>query len=564
MSVETKPNSANVEPVGSQPQAAPAPTSKIAMTEPGYHDGEQSLRMLISAKPGYDGYERVWAGVANRLLFADEGQQQLRSRASELLRSASLLLGLDPPANVAEAARNRMRAKAGAFNFGPLVAELGVLGPETYRFHGSYAEAGKVAICYQSSRTEHQHMPALRPQVFHFRRAAPNAGEERKKEDDRTQQGQLDFALALTLLVLLVEHGSPGTKLDLGRARAIHVDVPFTLQQLPSPGEHAYEVQIGGHSRALPDITVDHSIPVLRLRMEYRTRERPHPKMKNVMVSSPWFMQALEEVMHAVRYSDPKSLLLLAPPGSGKEVLAECFCWALDQPCVQFSIAGLQTSADIAAELERLPTGSIGTVHVDEIDKAEPAALASLLRIMETRTFRCRDGERRYNRMAWLFTGSVPWTLLRNRQPADFWTRVVRRVQMQHPLERDPDDRHERWAADYFSTFWALKCREGKNGEEPSGGDKKEWYSSLEEGKHVRKVVADSGALLAEQFSRALRTLDAFDIGIRNIRNAVDLMWSKLRERAMKTSPLTRDAADLIKSDDVFGELLRVIAQVHY
>lgn len=153
----------------------------------------------------------------------------------------------------------------------------------------------------------------------------------------------------------------------------------------------------------------------------------------------------------------PKSVILWAPPGSGKEVLFKVTrgvhrqLYPRSSVCIELSAAGLQGEdfRDLLLEKLRINrciyelrwhhsrmkvnSNKAPLVYIDEIDKSDENSRAYLLRVLQDRVFPEVDGE--IGSCWWFFfTGSKETTEALTLKPKDFWTRMRHVVEMRHPF----------------------------------------------------------------------------------------------------------------------------------
>ena len=191
-------------------------------------------------------------------------------------------------------------------------------------------------------------------------------------------------------------------------------------------------------------------------------------------------------------WNDPtaKSVVISAPPGSGKELLAKSVyefretkgafrAFQLSATCaeenqrslfyrdlrlksVRKDVARLQEDRSGAARFESTDglvfQARRGVLFLDEIDKVAETTRADLLRLLEN------DDAVLYGHPVvvplrsevpvYVFAGSKPKEEMSRLSPADFWTRISHLVTMDHPLGlSDPNDVSE-VVEDYFHMFW--------------------------------------------------------------------------------------------------------------
>lgn len=223
----------------------------------------------------------------------------------------------------------------------------------------------------------------------------------------------------------------------------------------------------------------------------------------NLLLSSDNFCVAMEDLTDVLNDPTAKSLLIVAPPGSGKEHIShaayECRAFRraqaedndLGEPpprgkFVATTLAGL--SADEAAKmLFRLDPKEVdgselrkdykpknsdglffqaiqGALFIDEIDKAGDDTRSMLLRVLESGDVNIPETSmvvkiRKGLTPLYIFAGSRPRREMVELLPFDFWTRISHTIEMSHPLDFDDINETRRVAADYVWMFWMRHVR---------------------------------------------------------------------------------------------------------
>lgn len=151
---------------------------------------------------------------------------------------------------------------------------------------------------------------------------------------------------------------------------------------------------------------------------------------RRLLIASPQVESALHSFSELWMNPSIRTILLLAPPGSGKE---ECVAFLRSgmRPDKYSEIAApAMTPNDLESKLAEL-AGHRGLAFIDEIDKAE-ALRNYLLRVLEAKTVKTKGD---LENIVFVFTGAGAWDDLRTKlAPADFWTRMQQVVQIAHPL----------------------------------------------------------------------------------------------------------------------------------
>jgi hypothetical protein len=133
---------------------------------------------------------------------------------------------------------------------------------------------------------------------------------------------------------------------------------------------------------------------------------------------------------------------------------------------------------------------------------------------------------------------------------------------MRHPLDPDPDRQNWSWGADYFQMFWeAICCKSGTK-----------VYAELPLSAEALAILRQAGPECGRAFGRALEKLNAYDISIRDIRNAADWVWTQAREELPRVNLDREDEAtrnpvrNLLKGlhHPTRDEFIRAIVEAHY
>ncbi|MBM4065199.1 MAG: ATP-binding protein [Planctomycetes bacterium] len=215
------------------------------------------------------------------------------------------------------------------------------------------------------------------------------------------------------------------------------------------------------------------------------------PKAKSLLFSSDNYCRAFEQVSDVLNDTSARQVLVIAPPGSGKEYISEIFhtCRKKNGHMVKTSLAGLDEKAAafqlFNLELDRLEKriknvngiyqpskkfkanirdGAIfkalgGTLIIDELDKANDKVRAMLLRFLESDDVAIPGTSivlkiPKEMRPLYVFAGSKTKKEFLQLGPIDFWSRITHIVEMQHPLELGEVADRLRVAEDYVRLFW--------------------------------------------------------------------------------------------------------------
>lgn len=218
------------------------------------------------------------------------------------------------------------------------------------------------------------------------------------------------------------------------------------------------------------------------------------------LLSSDNYCEAIYELMEILNDPTAKSVLLIAPPGSGKEKLAEFAFHCRENKkrgrYIATTFAGLTanevskllfsvTSIDDfngKTDLEKkdklktyeskekdglLLRALDGALFIDEIDKADKSVRNLLLRVLESGEITDPETSRIINikkRMPlYIFSGSMSRKNMFQEPPPDFWTRISHIIEVSHPLAIDDIDKSKKVVKDYLWMFWTLHVKEFMN-----------------------------------------------------------------------------------------------------
>jgi hypothetical protein len=210
------------------------------------------------------------------------------------------------------------------------------------------------------------------------------------------------------------------------------------------------------------------------------------PGFEGILLSSPHVRNCVERLSIAWHNIDLRKLLILAPPGSGKEKLIDLFISARMTPLnsggtnnwrgviiatelkdsknLEESLTAIEPNLDkppidIKDKWER------PMLFMDEIHQATKEERASMLRILESDKIVISSKVLKLKQLVWLFAASeTKEEVLTKREPPDFWTRMDQIIEMKHPLDfldaEVPLDTRIRVLADYFWLYWAIDNQE--------------------------------------------------------------------------------------------------------
>jgi len=201
-----------------------------------------------------------------------------------------------------------------------------------------------------------------------------------------------------------------------------------------------------------------------------------------ILLSSRSVRKAFERISEVWNDPTAKSVLLIAPPGSGKEVFSKTIYYGkcLSGKYRQMSLAE-GSPKDIALTLFGktliedskkdesvsnnggfVAQASGGALLIDEVDKAIPEARSMLLRLLESESYVIPGTSQIVHLEAsmppplYIFTGSLSRKDMFALEPLDFWTRISHIIEIRHPLDSDDPEGQKLLYSDYFSFFWLL------------------------------------------------------------------------------------------------------------
>ena len=316
-----------------------------------------------------------------------------------------------------------------------------------------------------------------------------------KIEDTNRRNRELQYVLGRHDLCYKIvnKHGLFGFEVDSKESSIVHVSMIPTLELHPFRFNESYKVE--GNS-----VILDFPWETVELPISEKTvnSKRPHEKVDNdqspmrILLSSKQMRKAYERISEV--WNDPtvKSILLVAPPGSGKEILAQsifrgkCLEGSFESMSVGgepiervvsilFGVSVPEWNEDGFAkdspEIGLLAKAVNGAIFIDEIDKADEKVLAMLLRLLEQDTYMVSGSnmqvklkkefipdnktESVYVRPPlFIFAGSKSSKDMFAIEPLDFWTRISHVINIEHPLNLDDLNAKKNACKDYFVFFW--------------------------------------------------------------------------------------------------------------
>jgi hypothetical protein len=280
------------------------------------------------------------------------------------------------------------------------------------------------------------------------------------------------------------------------------------------------------------------------------------------LLSSDNYCEAILEMTEVLNDPTAKSVLLIAPPGSGKESLAKSAFYCRDQakPPGEFvatSLAGL--SAVEAAKLlfsvldkslhydpskdpldgyvpSNNPKNGLilkalgGALFIDEIDKTDESIRDMLLRVLESGEITVPGSSQilkipKDKIPLYIFAGSMNRTSMFQESPPDFWTRISHVIEVAHPLGINDLEQARKVVKDYLWMFWCIHVKEfmkKKGVQKPT--EASDWvkplngyYISLYKFLIDRRTVDFATEILADEVSGRGKPL----VSIRTLRSLV-------------------------------------------
>lgn len=237
-------------------------------------------------------------------------------------------------------------------------------------------------------------------------------------------------------------------------------------------------------------------------------------KLDSFLLASEPVCRAFEKLSEVWNDQTAESVLIIAPPGSGKELLANSafslrffekrklfrltlstsddsrnesllYSWPHDDDGEEEEdaatiddMSGLEMEGEPDSDAEDtndsieeadshrgdgVYPGLIyksrgGALFLDEIDKVSNNTRSGLLRVLENGEFAVPNTSMIVNvknhEPLYIFAGSKRRDDMFRHEPPDFWTRISHVVEMEHPLDVDRPEDREQLARSYFRMFW--------------------------------------------------------------------------------------------------------------
>ena len=229
-------------------------------------------------------------------------------------------------------------------------------------------------------------------------------------------------------------------------------------------------------------------------------------KSIDLLLSSDNYCRTLSQLTETINDPHTKSVLLIAPSGSGKEALAQAAFMCRDiitnvkkteklnrGDFHATSLAGLEANeaskilfylTDDEEKIYKKPKGKQirkelnieyfkknkaglvfkslnGALFLDEIDKAKPETKAMLLRFLESDEVTVPGSSKvikipKNNLPLLILSGSMNKKDILEQPPVDLWTRISHVLEMSHPLDVDDIKTKKRIVKSYIWLFWYL------------------------------------------------------------------------------------------------------------
>lgn len=222
--------------------------------------------------------------------------------------------------------------------------------------------------------------------------------------------------------------------------------------------------------------------------LETHKNEPEAVKSPEVIVSSPVIIKALEDLSQIWQDTFARTVLISAPPGSGKEEFAKSIPYGNGRPTGNLQTVSMADCDAIALQrrlygdersdgvyvpgLIEIAKGS--ALFLDEVHQPgnDSPARASLLRTLEAGEYFATNGNKlhRVDNVLFVMATSKRLKELKKYNPPDFWTRMTHAIEMQHPLDLKSHTKGADKIIDivsyFFNHFWWMRI-EGFYGMKP-------------------------------------------------------------------------------------------------
>lgn len=284
------------------------------------------------------------------------------------------------------------------------------------------------------------------------------------------QHRELSYVLGRHDVSYLMRHTArkSGIRTEENGDFTIHVEPRFSVHPFVEyrelHGGEKLELQFPWHIVSVPA-----SLSLVDGDYKEGDRRRDFAKPQRVLLSSRAVRSAMENISEVWNDPTANSVLLVAPPGSGKEVLVEVLFRGkkLEGEFLSLSLAQMsfeETSRVLFGSADDQPgfveRSAGGLLFIDEVDKANEASRSMLLRVLENDRFIVPGTSREVRvgaagkKPLYVFAGSMPKSDMFSCGPIDFWTRISHVIEMGHFLYADSLVGRRTVAEDYFALFW--------------------------------------------------------------------------------------------------------------
>lgn len=306
-------------------------------------------------------------------------------------------------------------------------------------------------------------------------------------------------------------------------------------------------------------------------------REPRAVRVPEMVITSPVVRNALRSLARIWQDPFAKSVLISAPPGSGKEELSKSIPYGQGRPTSNMQTLSLADS-DHRSVQKRLmgfqrDDGSIedglfekardSALFLDEVHQPgrESETRAALLRPLEAAEYYPVDGDqhRKIENVLFVLATSLELDALEKFQPRDFWTRMTHVVRLEHPLAIDDEALQKKVLGDFFNIFWWDRCesfyRERIDDEEEPANDP----ARLIKWRQLRAMynVINPDAVnpfpftpnFIKEFSTRLSPQKIQSFSIRGIRSVVSRLFSVAASHVAQGGTPWRGDVEFFKAD---------------
>lgn len=273
-----------------------------------------------------------------------------------------------------------------------------------------------------------------------------------------------------------------------------------------------------------------------------------------VVMTSPVVAQALADISRVWQDRFAKSVLISAPPGSGKESFATSIPFGQGRPGKNFAPISLADNVesltrqiygkrreDGSIEQGLLATAANSAAFLDEVHQPaneNESLRPRLLRPLESGEYFPIEANmpERIDNVLFVLATSTPVKLLGKVKPTDFWTRMTHVVPIKHPLNFAEDGlspKHRDVIGDFFKFFWWERTQSFYKVEPDQVGQEPDDAARLIPVQQARAILRDSDLTsAAKEFSKTLLRIlkakkkRAESCSIRGIRSMTSRLFS--------------------------------------